>query len=155
MPWAPLGMQRLRQAQEGASSSMIPGRALCLAAALVPCSRLGAEMQTSLIRRCSTSTCPRGGSTCSASPRTFLLTLGVGQHPAEAGVGGGLGVSGLFHLAERGFRGRHWPHPGTGNLRRGGWGETADPCITLGVSSQTFTGSDAAEVAARDSVHQR
>ena len=138
---------------------MIPGRALCLAAALVPCCSPGALLQV------------RGRDADLADPEVqylhvstwgqhmqrisqdFPADLGGGSAPCRAGVGRGLSLRAI-PLSRRGFRGRHWPHPGTGSEE--GWlGEMADPCITLGVSSQTFTGSDAAEVAARDSVHQR
>lgn len=87
MPWAPLGMQRLRQAQRGVSSSYDSWQGpmpLCIPDALLQV-RGGGEIQTSLIRTCSTSKCPREGSTCSTSPRTFRLTLGVGQYPSELG----------------------------------------------------------------------
>lgn len=77
----------------------------------------------------------------------FPSDLGGGSAPFRAGVGRGLGLRAV-PLNRRGFRGRHWPHPGTGSKERR-LGETADPCITLGVSSQTLTGSDAAEVTAR------
>lgn len=83
----------------------------------------------------------------------FLADLGGGSAPCRAGVGRGLDL-GAVPLNGRGFKGRHWPHPGNGSEERL-LGETADPCITLGVSSQTLIGSDAAEVTARGSVPWR
>lgn len=137
---------------------MIPGRALCLTASLVPCSRLGAERQRRRnpdladpeVQYLQVST---WGKHMQHISQDFPADLGGGSAPCRAGVGRGLGLRAI-PLSGRGFRGRHWPHPGTGS-EKGRLGETADPCITLGVSSQTLTGSDAAEVAARDSVHQR